>query len=1015
MYPQPGVSAVIVNCTESACALTLPPEVINGIGYRIIVTNAVRDDVNISATRRASAKFLIHGTFGPKRDEIDAMAAKLASDSENQIFGDWMAEQMALPASSHRAYYRQRLNSRATSGRRACEPGSRWLRYAFNQKDTSSRSNVTITIDSTGVRSLYVNNILRTQVRDFTGAHGFDPNNLLNVTTYQPWNGWICRVGERVGGWHTGGNWGWHHKGGIGLDTNQACTRNAPTLRHFYQPPIDFVTPDPATTLVLAENEATLEFIPWIGRTTDLGRGASMQVGGAYLSGASVSYTDVAVMTAMSGPCTLSTRSQRYRGEGFLRYNGTYFMHDPRVILFDNTLESTSSSTLLGDAGTSSRSYLGSCHNVPKTFLNAHTCRPSAKCSPLTYREANVPLNHSSLRTLHELTNTYIYAVSGLRLESGAPSPCVGTARWRKIRSGECGTDETPLDTNTKATLAQAIRGSTDAANPFVRDAIPNTVAGDCTDTNNGVSATGAKVDVDGECWEHSHPLYYNVYEMGEWASDHPGNAAFSEATNPIKAFARRGETTLAFPASHAMSRFANAVSTTLLSLGKLGDVVSFLNLPSSVKNAESAGAFNALEVSALAESCGSPYEVANLPTAGDHWNMQSGGNGATSSWDTVYFMLSNGYNGFGHIIHLRLALHAADQLRQRAAHALIQVFVMSFTGTDHNWNTEIFINYYDILVRNAFGNLRSILHEISFSGMMASYLTYQNSVSLADANGVLPDENYAREVMQLFSVGLIELAEDGTYQRDALGSPIETYNTEDIGEFAKCWTGFSMRPGRSNLDIEGHSRGNRIDPMVIRGNGRDAKRDLFPKSNLHRGHLGDGHPLCADLPPRHFLSKGAKWTYLGRASGAVSQPESIHEQTAWRLHALYVTQYRFGPRHIWSQSDANMASVPRIRPSMVNSSLYRQLCGNRAVGAACNFTSEVYLPSTLPCDGDECDIDTVAVVDIRDPATNTTVFYECALRPASTHSTPVGSGALPVRLAGTCVRHALSSLSSSR
>ena len=654
------------------------------------------------------------------------------------------------------------------------------------------------------------------------------------------------------------------------------------------------------------------------------------------------------------------------------------------MALFDNTLESTSQTSLLGDAGSSGlATRLSACHSVPKTFQNAHTCRPSTACSPVTYRDTSVVLNHSSLLTFHQLTGSHIYAVTGLRLgTAGVTSPCIGTARWRKL-AAPCGADETALDDATKATLAQAIRGSTDAINPFVRDAIPNTVAnGTCTSTYNGVSAIGAKVNVDGECWEHSHPLYYNVYEMNQWTVEHPGNMNFAADANPIKAFAARGETTLTFPTGHAMSRFGTALPGFNL-LGKFGDAVSFRNLPPSAQNAEVAAAFDALVVGQISESCGSPGEVANLPSTGNHWHSQGGVNGATGGigHDTYTMTLSNGYHGFGHTIHWKLAMDAPDQLRQRAAHALIQIYVMSFLGTDHNWNTEIFVNYYEILVRNAFGSLRTILKEVSYSGMMASYLTFQNSASLA-ASGTLPDENYARESMQLFSVGLIELTEDGAYERDGYGLPIETYDTEDIGEFAKCWTGFTLRGGRGNVDIEGHSRGNRIDPMYIRGNGHDSKRDLFPKTNLHDGHLGDGYPLCADLPDRHFLAKGARWSYIGHSPGARSQPEAIHEQTKWRMHGLGVEQYRFGPNWHWTRDEAAVKSIPRIRLHPSTSPLYQQLCGNAVAGGACNFTSEVYLPSTLACDGDECAIDTVAVVDIRDPTTNETVYYEY-LRPA--------------------------------
>ena len=464
---------------------------------------------------------------------------------------------------------------------------------------------------------------------------------------------------------------------------------------------------------------------------------------------------------------------------------------------------------------------------------------------------------------------------------------------------------------------------------------------------------------------------------MSAWASAHPGNAYFAPDANPIKAIARRGETVLHFPPSHAMSRFATALGT-FASLGKLGDEVDFRNLPTSVQTTETAAAFDALVIGEVAESCGSPGETANDPLAGHHFRMQSGHNGArpegASNEDTYFPSVGNGYHGFAQAVHFKLAMDAPDQLRQRAAHALLQVFVMSYTGNSLNWNSEIFVNYFEILVRNAFGNMHTILKEIAYSGMMASYLTYQDSQSLA-AGGSLPDENFAREIMQLFSVGLVELTADGEYERDRLGNPIETYDTEDIGEFAKCWTGFSLQSGRSNVDIEGHSRGNRIDPMRIRGNGGDTKRDLFPKTNLHGGHLGDAYPLCADLPPRHFLSKGARWSYRGHSATAQLQPEALHDQTRWRLHNLGVTQYRFGPNWHWTQDDQTLERVPRIRPDQTTSPLYRQLCGASAVGAPCNLTSEIVLPSTLSCDGDECMIDTVAIVDIYDPGTNRTVF----------------------------------------
>jgi cullin-associated NEDD8-dissociated protein 1 len=217
-------------------------------------------------------------------------------------------------------------------------------------------------------------------------------------------------------------------------------------------------------------------------------------------------------MRELRAPCPLNATTQSIRGRAFLVYNGTSYVHDPRLPLFDNSLESSRDHHLQADLG-SRAANLGYCHNAPKSFLNQDTCSPSTACSPVSYRSVGVHLNHSTLRTFHERTNAYIYAIAGLRLDMTIGSPCIGSSRWMLLRTTPCSTEETPLDSATKATLAQAIRGSADAVNPFVRDAIANTVSGgSCTSESNGVSAIGAKVDVDGACWVHSHPLALYVW-----------------------------------------------------------------------------------------------------------------------------------------------------------------------------------------------------------------------------------------------------------------------------------------------------------------------------------------------------------------------------------------------------------------------------------------------------------------------------------------------------------------------
>lgn len=136
-------------------------------------------------------------------------------------------------------------------------------------------------------------------------------------------------------------------------------------------------------------------------------------------------------------------------------------------------------------------------------------------------------------------------------------------------------------------------------------------------------------------------------------------------------------------------------------------------------------------------------------------------------------------------------ALASPDVLRQRVALALSEILVIS-QNSSFGENAYAFANYYDILMDNAFENYRTILEEVTFNPAMGNYLTYMNNPKADPAENVFPDENYAREVMQLFTIGLFELNIDGTYKTDNSGNPIPTYDNVDIAEFSKIFTGFT-------------------------------------------------------------------------------------------------------------------------------------------------------------------------------------------------------------------------------
>ncbi|MEL6892608.1 MAG: DUF1800 family protein, partial [Actinomycetota bacterium] len=131
--------------------------------------------------------------------------------------------------------------------------------------------------------------------------------------------------------------------------------------------------------------------------------------------------------------------------------------------------------------------------------------------------------------------------------------------------------------------------------------------------------------------------------------------------------------------------------------------------------------------------------------------------------------------------------LAGPDQLRKRVGYALSQIFVAAHPAVS---NLRI-CAYADLLEAHAFGTYRALLEHVTRSQAMGQYLTYERNRAADARRGSVPDENYAREVMQLFSIGLWELRRNGSRRTDGAGEPIPTYDTEDILGLARVFTGF--------------------------------------------------------------------------------------------------------------------------------------------------------------------------------------------------------------------------------
>ncbi|MEZ0254187.1 MAG: DUF1800 family protein [Chthoniobacter sp.] len=161
-------------------------------------------------------------------------------------------------------------------------------------------------------------------------------------------------------------------------------------------------------------------------------------------------------------------------------------------------------------------------------------------------------------------------------------------------------------------------------------------------------------------------------------------------------------------------------------------------------------------------------------------------------------------------------SVNAPDQLRQRVAFALSEILVTSDVGPLNN-NGRTLADYYDTLVDYAFTDFRSILKQVTLTSAMGVYLNMQGNYKGSYATGLHPNENYAREIMQLFSIGLYRLWPDGTLVLDSTGNPIPTYDQTVITGMARVFTGWnwgqSLVSGRLPTSTPGS---NYLDPMVL-------------------------------------------------------------------------------------------------------------------------------------------------------------------------------------------------------
>ena len=232
-------------------------------------------------------------------------------------------------------------------------------------------------------------------------------------------------------------------------------------------------------------------------------------------------------------------------------------------------------------------------------------------------------------------------------------------------------------------------------------------------------------------------------------------------------------------------------------------------------------------------------------------------------------------------------AISAPDQLRQRMMYALSQILVISNSQSNLLFDRPTSVAaYQDILSRHALGNYRDLLEEVTYSTAMGEYLTYMQNRKGDDESGRMPDENYARELMQLFTIGLVELDMNGQ-PRLQNGVPVETYTNRDVSGLARVFTGMSYALAGFEPGFVPISSAALSSPMVFFPEHHESGEKQFLGITIPAGTSGEASISAAldalvahpNTPPfiarqliQRFISSHPSPAYVERVANAFAQ-----------------------------------------------------------------------------------------------------------------------------------------------
>jgi uncharacterized protein (DUF1501 family)/uncharacterized protein (DUF1800 family) len=901
-----AMSSVMFDCGSCDCSTDLPP-LDDGEIYKVSSSLLPR---SISRENEL-ARFLDQATFGVTRADLQNFDD---SDPTDVAIAKWIKSQVEdVGMTSHRAWFRKRAIHhfpepiKIMRPRNICEVNNKWRKFTFSSNDRDKyvllkkiNGKVTISIDDT----------IRTVVDSidwdewYINEYGHMKTSNKNYQICRAKNCLACEV--RLRDPETGFCREIQVDGVLGnpqiyFDSNIAMPDNLLQLSDEYVLP---------TREVFFSDHNPQELI---------------------------------VVKQLDNPLCQSSEFITEPVFGFHTISNTYYINNPPPVLLDNDIESPSM-----DGGGSSVTLTNGvtlCANAKRTPFNEDSCKLSNNDGVCNFDDdtIEITLNDDSLRTFYSASLSdpdndvrYVYYVDGLFIDSKSRTspPCVFDRETRWVRvPASTSTCSNSLNTKTNEFLASLILNTNDM-NPYIID-ITTPISDGCH--NDDLYQKGFEINVNGTCWQHVHQHHFNVYDV----TDAVNEQEF------LKEPAEKGEVIFHYPAELSSGEW-HQIDNKYGKIGRYGDVISFVDLKKGELETDYIEDAFQHKIPSLSGAvvCGSPGEVANEPILGGvafdfaHRNRKTSDDDYINTRKTIMAMI---------------ALYATDQLRQRMAWALAQIVTIASPSINNLIETERRVAYTDIFVRNAFKSYRNILKEISFSPLMGENLSYLDTQSTAynwitKKQLIFPAENYARELLQLYSVGLCMLNLDGSEIKMNDGACVPVYTNNEISEYSRAWTGFKAQGLRGNIEIQlDYEYKNYLDPLEI----VKEWRDPFPKMGLNGKYIGDGYPLCVDRPQYHFLRKNAKYRLLGSSSN----PELQTDYIRWKNNERVI----------------RMTLNP---PSNYEANLYTKLCDPSSDGS-CNFKSVVVLDSDLACYMNECDVDTVRVVEVT-PG----MFYEYVSQP---------------------------------